>query len=153
MARPCKPVDLQTCHLTKEEMELRQEAEAKLKGGNDKIKPPKHLSKDQKKIFNYIVKEMETSGVLNNLDIYILTTCVICIDRMQKIDEMINNNINLLTDRKLLGTYKDSQSSFFRSCNELGISPASRSKLANLNLQAQVEADDELLKILRDDEE
>ena len=48
MARPSKPVNLQTCHLTQEERQARQEAEARLKGGSDKVKPPSYLSKEQR---------------------------------------------------------------------------------------------------------
>ncbi|EKY26563.1 phage terminase small subunit P27 family [Clostridium celatum] len=152
MARPSKPVNLQTCHLTQEERQARQEAEARLKGGSDKVKPPSYLSKEQKKIFKYIVKEMEASGVLANLDIYILSTVVIAIDRMQVIDKMVNSNPELLVERKLLGTRKDAESAFFRACTELGLSPTARSKIANINVQAQVNADDPVLKALRDDD-
>lgn len=153
MARPSKPVDLQTCHLTQEEKEARQEAEARLKGGNDKIKPPSHLTKEQKKIFKYIVKEMEASDILANLDIYILSTVVIAIDRMQIIDRMVNKKPELLIDRKLLATRKDSESAFFRACTELGLSPTARSRIANINVQAQINADDPVLKALEDDDE
>lgn len=153
MARPTKPVDLQTCHLTKEQMLTRKEAEEKLKGGNDKVKPPEHLTKGQRKIFRYIVNEMEASGVLANLDIYILSSVAIAIDRMQCIDKKINENIELLTDRKLLATRKDSELAFFRACNELGLSPAGRSKLANINIQAKVDVDDPIRKALAGDDE
>lgn len=152
MARPCKPVSLQTCHLTKEEKETRLEAEAKLKGGNDKIKPPKHLNKEQKKMFNFIVKEMEKSGVLTNLDIFILTECSTSICRKWEIDAMVNANPMLISDRKLMSSRKDCVTGFFRCCNELGLSPASRSKLANINLQAQLDSEDPLKKALEDDD-
>ncbi|OOM72507.1 hypothetical protein CLPUN_47000 [Clostridium puniceum] len=61
-------------HLTHEERKARQEQENKLKGKADKLKPPTYLNSHQKKIFKYIVSELESSGILGNLDIYILTT-------------------------------------------------------------------------------
>ena len=41
----------------------------------------------------------------------------------------------------------------FRCCNELSLSPQSRAKLGNLNIQAKADAEDPVLKaILGDDE-
>ena len=38
---------------------------------------------------------------------------------------------------------------FFRCCNELGLSPQSRAKLANINVQAAQQEEDPLLTLLR----
>ena len=37
---------------------------------------------------------------------------------------------------------------FFRCCNELSLSPQSRAKLGNINLQAEQEKQDPLLQVL-----
>ena len=74
MARPCKPIETQSRHNTKEEIEARKKQEEKLKGLADKIKPPGYLNKEQKKIFKYIVDQLKASGILSNLDIYVLST-------------------------------------------------------------------------------
>ena len=149
MARPCKSVSTRTGHMTEEEIENRKEAEAELRGNNDKIKPRASLSKTQKKIFKDIVKELEASGILGNLDIYILETTCICIDRIRTIEDLINEDSNLLMDKTLMATKDKYQKDFFRCCNELSLSPASRAKIGNLNVQAQSVADDALLKALR----
>lgn len=148
MARPSMSASVTSKHLTKEEKETRIETEQKLKGKSDNIKPPKHLSKEQKKIFYFIVNELVNTDVLGNLDIYVLTTCSICIDRLTQIEELINKDIEKISDRKLMGSRKDYQADLFRCMTELCMTPASRAKLSNLNLQVQQTKEDQLLQIL-----
>ncbi|ELC8387924.1 phage terminase small subunit P27 family [Clostridium perfringens] len=153
MARPCKNVNVLSKHLTKEEMENRKALEGKLKGDNNKIEPPSYLSKKQRKIFRYIVKELNEAEILSNLDIYILSSTAIAINRLQEIEELVNEDTTKLLDRKLMSSRKDYQSDFFRCCNELSLSPQARAKLSNINIQAQENSNDELLNILKGDDE
>ncbi len=51
MGRPAKSLATVSGAMTKVESEERQKAEKKLKGKDDKVRPPKYLSNDQKKIF------------------------------------------------------------------------------------------------------
>lgn len=148
MARPSKSVKTMSKNLTKEEKEIRLETEEKLKGGADKISPPSHLNSSQKKIFKYIVQELKASGILGNLDIYILGTCSICIDRLQEIEKLINKDIERLLDKDLMSAKDKYTKDFFRCCNELSLSPQSRAKLGNINLQAKEREEDVLLKVL-----
>ncbi|MCS4471109.1 phage terminase small subunit P27 family [Clostridium botulinum] len=148
MARPSKSVKTMSKNLTKEEKEIRLETEEKLKGGADKISPPSHLNSRQKKIFKYIVQELKASGILGNLDIYILGTCAICIDRLQEIEKLINKDIKRLLDKDLMSAKDKYTKDFFRCCNELSLSPQSRAKLGNINLQAKEKEEDVLLKVL-----
>ncbi|MEG1142606.1 MAG: P27 family phage terminase small subunit, partial [Clostridia bacterium] len=133
-------------HLTEEERQNKIETETKLKGNDDKIKPPKYLSKEQKKIFKYIVSELIVADILGNLDIYVLSTCSICIDRLQEIEKLINHDVEKLSDRKLMGSRKDYQSDLFRCMNELSMTPQSRAKLGNLNMTVKQDAEDPLLQ-------
>lgn len=149
MVRPSKSVKTMSKNLTKEERESRLETEEKLKGGADKISPPKYLSKEQKKIFKNIVKELKESGILGNLDVYILSTCAISLDRIQTIETMINEDSKLISDTDLRLANDKYTKDFFRCCNELSLSPQSRAKFANINLQAQQDKEDPLLKVLR----
>jgi len=148
MARPAKSVNTMSKNLTNEEKEIRAKTEEKLKGGADKISPPKHLNKEQKKIFRNIVKELEGSEILGNLDIYILSTCSIALDRMQEIEKTINENPSLIRDKDLRLANDKYTKDFFRCCNELSLSPQSRAKIGNLSLQKQQEEQDPLLKVL-----
>lgn len=148
MARPCKSIALQSRAMSNAEKEGRLENEQKLKGNSDNIIAPSYLNEQQKKIFDYIVNELRASNILGNLDIYILTTCSIAIDRLQTIETMINSDSELLFDKTLLATKDKYTKDLFRCTNELSLSPSSRSKLANINYQAQEEEEDVLLKIL-----
>ncbi|UZP04869.1 phage terminase small subunit P27 family [Clostridium botulinum] len=151
MARPSMSASVTSKHLTEEERKNKVETEQKLKGNGEKIKPPKHLSKEQKKIFKYITNELVNSEILGNLDIYVLSTTAICVDRLQEIEKLINEDIEKLNDRKLMGSRKDYQSDLFRCMSELSMTPASRAKLGNLNLQAQQNKDDPVLLALGGD--
>ena len=149
MARPCKSAKVLTdCSQTKEEINKRIETENLLRGNDDSIVAPSYLSKKQIDIFNFIVTELKNSGILGNLDTYILSTCVIAIDRLQKIESMINEDCQLLFDKSLLSAKEKYTKDLFRCCNELSLSPQSRAKLANINLQAKEKEEDKLLQIL-----
>lgn len=149
MARPAISASVSAKHLTNAEKQAKTEAESKLKGDSDKIKPPAYLNKNQKKIFVYIVKELEKSGILGNLDIYVLSECAISIDRMQHIETEINENPDLLANTTLMATKEKYNRIFFRCCNELCLSPQSRAKIGNINMQS--DTPNPLLEVLADD--
>lgn len=71
MAGPRQPTDLVVLkgkkHLTKSEIEERKSKE--IKAPNDKVKAPSYLSKNEKKEFNKIAKELIKIGIMSNLDI------------------------------------------------------------------------------------
>lgn len=148
MARPTKAAATTVGHFTAEELKTRTENEEKLKGNSDKLKPPSYLTPPQKKIFRYILVNLEASGILGNLDIYVLTECSICIDRMQTIEKKINESE--LLDPALVAVKEKYTKVFFRYCNELSLSPQSRAKLANINTQAKEE--NPLIKALMSDD-
>ncbi|KOA90863.1 phage terminase small subunit P27 family [Clostridium botulinum] len=153
MARPCKSVNAMSKNLTKEEKEKRLEHENKIKGKADKIRAPSFLSKEQRKIFKYIVKELKESEILGNLDIYVLTQCAIAINRLQDIEKRINENVDLMFCKEVMSTKDKYTKDFFRCCNELSLSPQSRAKFANINLQVKRDKDDPVLKVLAGDDE
>lgn len=150
MARPAMSAKTTAKHLTKEEIAAKTGVEEKLKGKADKLKPPKYLTTAQKKIFKFIIAELESSEVLGNLDIYVLTECSISLDRMKEIEGRINSDPSQLTNDKLQQTKDRYTKTFFRCCNELCLSPQSRAKMGNLNLQAKEE--NPLVKTLMEDD-
>lgn len=151
MSRPTKSAKTITSNISAKDLEKRNILEDKLKGNDNEIKPPKYLSKTQKNIFKYIVKELKSSEILGNLDVYILTMCSIAIDRLEKIETNINENELLLYDSKLMASKEKYSKDLYRCCNELSLSPQARAKLANVNLQAK--EDDPLLKVLTESED
>lgn len=153
MARPCKNVNLLSKHLTKEEKQNRLDQEEQIKGRADNIVPAQELNENQLYLFNYIKSELSESGLLTNLDIFILTKCAIAIDRLQSIERKINMNPGLMFNKDVKSAKETYDKDFYRCCNELSLSPQSRAKLANINLNANDEKEDPLLKALRDDDE
>lgn len=150
MARPTKSAKvLSESSQTKAEIAERIEKEEKLKGHDDNIKPAAYLNTKQKKIFKYIVDQLKESGLLGNLDIYILTTCAISIDRLQEIESMINKKPELLLSKELMSAKDKYTKDLYRCANELSLSPQSRAKLSNINLQAKKDENDPLLRVLR----
>ncbi len=161
MARASKPVDLQASHLTKEEYNNRKEQEEKLKGNANLVyKAPKNLSKEGKKLYKFIVNELRESGILNNLDITILETCVDAILKMQECNKLIEDHGLLIakTDGSLVRNpastiYKDYNAIFNKCCMELGLSPSARSKLASINVQTKIDKEDPVKKAKMSEEE
>ena len=91
---------------------------------------------------------MESSGILGNLDIYILTTASIAIDRLQEIEIMINEDITNAFSNNVIGAKKKYTDDLYRCCNELSLSPQARAKLGNINIEAQKQKSDPLLQVL-----
>lgn len=149
MARPAKSAAVMSKHLTNAEKNERIENENRLKGKSDKLKPPLYLTVSQKKIFRFIVSNLEESGILSNLDNYVLAECSICIDRMQEIETKINEKPDLISDTALMSAKDKYTKAFFRYCNELCLSPQSRAKIANMTVQKD---DNPLKELLMNDD-
>ncbi|MBR4555561.1 MAG: P27 family phage terminase small subunit [Ruminococcus sp.] len=151
MARPCKPAKLLTDKSqTKAELSEREQIEKKLRGSKTKITCPSDLTSDQKKIFRRIVKELGDKDILGSLDNYLLRQTAIAIDRLHTIEDMINGNHNYLFNAKLMAAKDKYTKDFFRCCNELGLSPQSRAKFANL---MSAKAEDPLIAALTEDDD
>lgn len=149
MARPCKPASLLTeCSQTKEEINERIEHENKLRGELTKLVPSDNLTDAQKEIFYENVRMLESAEILSDKDVYLLEKFAIAIDRIQAIEEIINADSSQLYNSKLLSANDKYTKDFFRCCNELGFSPQSRAKIANISIQKETK--DPLLEILSD---
>lgn len=154
MARPCKSIEAQSRHNSKEDIEKRKETEEMLKGLADRVEsPPEHLTKEQKLIYKEIFNELKASQILSNLDIYILSACSIAIDRLQYIEEIINKNPRALMNKDLMSAKDKYNKDFYRCCNELSLSPQSRAKFGSLSLKAKEKEEDTLIKVLKGDED
>ncbi len=149
MVRPAKNINLHSRHNTKEEIAKRSEVEERLKCGTDKIRPPNRLTKEQKKIFKYIVKELEPSEILSNLDVFLLEECSVAIDIVRQVNIKINADINTLRDKALMNGKKVHMQEFFRCCNELSLSPQSRARLGSLMLKSKENEEDPVKRALR----
>lgn len=150
MGRPSKSAKvLHDKSQTKAEIAKRIETEDRIRGTSEKIKPSARLNANQKKIFTYIVAELEASDILGNLDTFILETASIAIDRLQGIERLINQDFDRICDKDLMQAKAKYTTDFFKCCNQLSLSPESRAKMGILSLNKAVEDTDPLLKVLK----
>ena len=153
MSRPAKPIELQTCHNTKSDIQKRKSVQNVLKGDNACIVPPYKLTDGQLNIFNKIRDVYAKVDLIGELDVYTLAECAVVIDRLQVLEMMINDNPDLLTDKDIRSIRKGYTQDYYRLCNELGLSPQSRAKLGSLSLQKDKQNNDKLLTLLKVGEE
>lgn len=92
MVRPRKPASLkQGKSESKAQLEIRAEAEERLKGNTDLFKDvPEHLDELAQEYYYFIVTELEISDILSNLDIPLLEQTADCLSKMRQADEIIN---------------------------------------------------------------
>ena len=147
--RPAKPIDMAVGARTKDEIESRAAAEEKLKSAGAP-KPPRTLSKNQKKIFREIVKRLGAADTLCSLDDWILAKTATAIDKLAEIDADIEATPAKKYDREVMNARAKYTQDFYRGCNELGLSPQSRAKLAISIAERET---DSLLDALGDDED
>lgn len=150
MARPCKSAKVLTeCSQTKEEISNRIEFEEKIRGCADEITPTIVLNDRQLYIFNFIIDELKASAILSNLDKFLLTKAAIAIDRVFSIEELVNKKPSLLFNKDVISKKDSYDKDFYRCCNELCLSPQSRAKIANININSKNAEEDAVIKALR----
>lgn len=150
MARPCKSAKVLTeCSQTKEEINTRIEKEQLIRGDADNIIPSMKLTESQQELFDFIVDELKASEILSNLDKFLLTKAAISIDRLHYIENMVNQKPRLLFNKDVMSKKDSYDKDFYRCCNELCLSPQSRAKIANININTKNAEDDAVIKALR----
>ena len=162
MARPRKPASLKQGHSeTKAQLEIRAEAEERLKGNTNLFREiPEHLDELAKEYYYFIVTELEISDILSNLDIPLLEQTADCLSKMRQADEIINAEgiiirqqdrygSELIKEHPAVGTKQKYLNQFRALSTQLGLSPASRAQLAGMKVDEQEENEDPLLQILR----
>lgn len=150
MARPCKSAKVLTeCSQTKEEIDTRVQKEELIRGKADKLTPSMELTESQLYLFNFIVEELKASEILSNLDIFLLTKAAIAIDRLHYIESIVNKNPKALFNKDIMSKKDSYDKDFYRCCNELCLSPQSRAKIANININTKNAEEDAVIKALR----
>lgn len=149
-----KPVDLQTQHNSKEEKKKRQEAEQKLKGDTIvNITPPNTLSANGKKIYKNIINILP-GGFLNSGDVYIVCIIADALDNIELCQKNIKKNGLIISNKEnpSISIYKKYTDIFNTYSMKIGLSPRDRAQLSVLNINAESEKNDEVLKALRGDD-
>lgn len=152
MARPTKSVAMRSGHISKEEREVKLNNEKLLRGNSDNIKPLSFLTKAQKDIFKNIVQHLEESGLLGNIDVYVLSQAAITINRIHDCERNINETGIFDYEGQANPAIKVKESymrEFFKLCSELSLSPQARAKIASINFEADAKKTDPLLTILK----
>ena len=148
MSRPAKSTKTRTGHMTKDEVDLRQSVEDKLRGSSDKIIAPDWLNHGQKIVFDCILAEMIELDLLGNVDVYALTAFSVATERLFSLESEINEDVTLAQNKDLIFARNSYVKDFWRGMNELSLSPQARAKIGALNLSKKEAEEDPLKKIL-----
>ena len=151
MARPAKAIATASGARTKEEIAFREGLETRIKGPGGKPKPPAYLNAKQKKIFRFIVDGLVAADIVSNMDEFVIANTAVAVDRLREIETMVNSDMTLLFDNKLMGTRSKYESTLWRGCNELCLSPQARAKIGSLAMAKRKDEQDPLLTILGGD--
>ena len=152
MGRPAKSVTVKSGAISSEDAAARLAVENKLRGSTVNPEPPDGLTDEQKKIFNFIVDGLEASEILGRLDVFVLESTAVAIDRLRTINCMIDADHELIANATVQNSRAKYQSDLWRGCNELCLSPQARAKLGGMAAQKQKESKDPLLAALSDDD-
>lgn len=152
MARPAKSIDVQSGGVSSETAQGRRDIENKLKGESSEVVPTFELSERQTEIFNRIKSMFDKVGLLGELDCYVLTEGAVVIDRLNQIEEHLNERPDLLFDREICNTRKEYMQNFFRICNELSLSPQSRAKMGIIASNKDSQDSDPILRLFGGEE-
>lgn len=152
MARPAKSIDVQSGGISSETAQERRDIENKLKGESSEVVPTFELSERQTEIFNRIKSMFDKVGLLGELDCYVLTEGAVVIDRLNQIEEHLNEHPDLLFDREICNTRKEYMQNFFRICNELSLSPQSRAKMGIIASNKDSQDSDPILRLFGGEE-
>lgn len=145
MGRNAKPIELLLIqgkkHLTKNEIEQRQQAEKKFKPRSNNIKPPSWLDDLARKEFKRIVKELQEIELITNVDVNALAAyCdaysdyVSCTRIIQEEGLMVEYTNKAAETNKvphpLLTKKKQLHEQMKSLATEFGLTPSSRAKIA-----------------------
>ena len=161
MARPRVPASLKKGKSeTKAHLEERHEKEMQLKGESNLIyNIPKQLDEIAIEYYKFLIDELESSEILSNLDLPLLTQTADCLSKMEQADEVIKKEGMFYEkfdaqgnsepkEHPAVGTKQKYLNQFRALSTQLGLSPSSRASLAEAAIQKSKEQKDPVLQIL-----
>lgn len=162
MARQKKPASLkQGKSESKEQLAYRDQIEQQLLGNADKISTiPEHLNDMAQVYYQFLITELEISGILSNLDIPLLEQTADTLSKIRDCDDALNEQGLVIEGIDRYGQTFAKENPYvkikmaylnqFRNLsNQLGLSPSSRASLAAKQIEQKEEEEDPVLKILR----
>lgn len=141
-------VKLTSKMMSAKDRKLREKVEDSFKGKPLSQRAPKNLTADQAKIYRKLYKIMVPSDILSALDEKTLSNAAIIINRLDRIDEIINEKVDNLYDKNLLAARKEYFNQYLQICKELCLSPSSRAKMGTLAVTKSKLETDPLMRIL-----
>ena len=134
MARDRKPISLMLVtgksHLTKAEIEARQEQEVKAK--SDNISPPKYLPKELHLDFKRIANELKRIEIMSNLDTDSLARFILAREQYVRTAHLLRET-DPIEDLLVYSKLADNNGKFFNQCRaaaqDMGLTISSRCKL------------------------
>lgn len=144
MARPVKSASVSSGKIGKGEKKTRQNVENTIRGEAVRPDPPEHLTDKQKEIFRFIVDGLESGKILGKLDVFVLESTAVAIDRLRTLNGMIDAEPGLLLHTATQNSRAKYQADLWRGCNELCMSPQARAKMGLLAAQSGQDTDDPL---------
>ena len=160
MARTAKPVALcENSRLTKEEKAARLKAEQKYQGVGDLVYqcPSDLITEREQELYIFIVNQLKSAAILNDLDIEIIKATVYCIINMNDANEAVKRHGAVILDENgklyknpAVNIYKDYHTMYLSNSIRLGLSPSDRAKLSVMDIKNKQIEEDPLLKALRE---
>lgn len=135
MARPAKSVKVKSRASAGDDAPIRQTVENKLRGENTTPDPPPGLTDQQREIFGFIVDGLVESEILGKMDVFVLESTAIAVDRLRSINNMIDTNPQLIINTALQNSRAKYQSDLWWGCHVLHC-PTRTSLLLRYNLGA-----------------
>ena len=131
MPGPRQPINLVQAkgkkNLTKAEIATRKATE--VAAPDDKVRPPPFLTKEGKREFNKIAKQLKDIGIITNLDVSALARFVAAQEMYEELTRKMFDDLDLIVDKATL----NAQDKLFRQCRsasmDLGLTISSRCKL------------------------
>jgi phage terminase small subunit len=144
-----KPVNLKTGKSRTDVTQKRKEVEVALKGSQTLSKKPPNSLCDKGKLIYRDILQSFPEGFFNKIDSHVIATVADSLAQMDRIRHEINQLSPLeASETKLIISYQKYCDVLKKYINEIGISPVSRSQLANLISKEKETVSDPLLKIL-----
>ena len=147
--------------LSKAEVQRRDELERALRGNDDKITEiPDYLTEEEKIYYKWLVEELESTGLISNIDQPLIELTANTLYIMHQADEDIRKNGLMINSFDKYGNEKmianpclkiklDFTSKFTTLCNQLPLSPSSRASLAARKVDEAQESADPVLRLLQ----
>ena len=164
MSRLKKPAKtLQSSHHNKEEVKKRIADEDRMKGASDKLENIPNTIKsipEAKAYYDATLKMLEDSGILSNLDRYVVGALADSLAKIQIANDIISQKGDLVIQHTKAGDklvvnpayqiHDKYMNHFNKLASQLGLSPSSRAQLSSLTLDMRAEADDDVLKVINE---